>query len=111
MKARSCSYAILLTKGAGGGGGGGGGGGAAQVLGNVVRYKGGEYRTLTGFNPNSRSVACERSPRVIPAGWSVAPDNSESRDVIEKYPWNAHVLVVSNGNSVIIPLGSFCSRD
>ena len=92
--AGNCSLAVLLTKG-----GAAAAGDEAHVSGNIVKYKGGEYRTLTGFNPNSRSVSCENSARIIPAGWSVAPDDADSRHVIEKYPWNTHVLVVSNGKS------------
>merc|ERR1712072_1036926 len=64
---------------------------------NTVTYKGKVYRALDNANPTSRSTGCQSKYMTVPAGWSIAPDHADSIEVIKKYPWSTHLMVVSNG--------------
>ena len=68
-----------------------------RVSGNTVIYNGKTYRTLTGMPPNGRQYGCERSPTIVPSGWRIARDNTDTLAVIRRWPWNTHVVFTDSG--------------
>ena len=71
----------------------------------IVVYNGNTYKTLADWDNNDYNVTCQNSGYggksyiELPNGWSIAPDNQDSIQVIKSKAWKTHVLVVSNGNS------------
>ena len=83
---------------------------------NMVVYNGNTYKTLADWDKNDSNATCQNSGYggqnyiELPNGWSIAPDNQDSIQVIKSKAWRTHVLVVSNGNSygtAIYSQGSF----
>jgi hypothetical protein len=69
-----------------------------------ISYKGQQYRTLTGFNPNDPHGAPEAGgcdieyTASIPKGWRIAPADADSIKVVGMYDWGVDVLVLEDGS-------------
>ena len=70
---------------------------AGSWLDGAVVYKNRVFAALDGTNYASTSVGCQETYMMIPPGWMLAPDDSQSLEVIENYPWGAYAMVVASG--------------
>ena len=63
-----------------------------------VLHGGNVFAALDGVDPNQRNIsyACQNSFVSIPQGWSLAPDDALSLEVIKAYPWGASFMLLSN---------------
>ena len=97
-----------------------------NVKGNIVEYKGSQYRTLSGLSPTARQWITETgisNPLGIngqpakkpdsawgwrmPPGWKLAPFNKESWEVARKFPWGTGFMVVGDDQTGLgSPLGN-----
>ena len=66
---------------------------------NAVEYNGRVYRTLAGTSPFDTDFYCQNYYLALPAGWSLAEDNADSRYVIGKYRWGTSLMVIASGRS------------
>jgi hypothetical protein len=65
---------------------------------NMVVYNGNTYKTLADWDKNNNGLACQNYWIAIPDGWSIAPDNQDSIQVIKSKSFNTGVLAVKGGN-------------
>jgi hypothetical protein len=67
------------------------------MSGNTVSYNGSFYSTLANVAVNSSSKLCQSNAIAMPAGWTLAPDNSDTRYVISYYRWSTDAVVLASG--------------
>jgi hypothetical protein len=66
----------------------------------TVSYNGNLYKTLYPVQAENQSVSgCQIFSRQLPPGWSLAPDNEESRMVVASFPWGTRCLILGSGRS------------
>jgi len=66
----------------------------------VLFYNGTLYRSLSeNWEYNSSSYICQTEYMQLPNGWSIAPNNDDSKYVISNYRWSTAVMVLSDGSS------------
>jgi hypothetical protein len=64
-----------------------------------VDYNGFSYAALDLQRyPGSQETYCQNYYLPLPAGWSVAPHNSDSIAVIALYPWGTQVMSLQDGS-------------
>eukprot|EP00285_Hemiselmis_virescens_P011749 CAMPEP_0173393108 /NCGR_PEP_ID=MMETSP1356-20130122/21915_1 /TAXON_ID=77927 ORGANISM="Hemiselmis virescens, Strain PCC157" /NCGR_SAMPLE_ID=MMETSP1356 /ASSEMBLY_ACC=CAM_ASM_000847 /LENGTH=1129 /DNA_ID=CAMNT_0014351075 /DNA_START=21 /DNA_END=3410 /DNA_ORIENTATION=+ len=64
-----------------------------------VMYKGYPYAVLDKTKPDDPVAHCQRSYVALPSGWSIAPNDANSKAVIAAHPWGTHVVFVRDGTS------------
>ena len=77
---------------------------------NSVWHNGYNYAALDKTNPASKKIGCQTSYIALPAGWTIAPNNADSSNVISQYPWGTAVMVLADGASYWTRTGSFLSN-
>lgn len=95
-----------------------------NVKGNIVEYKGSQYRTLSGLNPREAGTRaqCELGSYnpwgrgkmqarygargedtgwgwKMPPGWKLAPFNKKSYEVATKFPWGTTLMVIGDSEA------------
>lgn len=64
----------------------------------VLSYNGNLYRALSeNWAYDSKSMSCQTDFLNIPDGWTIAPNNDDSKYVISNYTWTTAVMVVRDG--------------
>ncbi len=63
-----------------------------------VAYRGYSYAALdVTVEPRSNDTFCQDSYLSLPAGWRIAPDDTDSIRVAASFPWGTHVMVLEGG--------------
>jgi hypothetical protein len=58
-----------------------------------------KYALLDGTNPNDGNMGCQNGGALmVPAGWSLAPEDATSAAAAAAYPFGAAVVLVATGN-------------
>jgi len=70
-----------------------------DVASNSVVYKGLKYMTLDAVNPNDNSTGCQTTPIQLPAGFQLATNTLDSRQVIALYRWGTSCVNLADGTS------------
>ena len=61
-------------------------------------YNGYYYSTLGDVDIFGYSFSCQDNKISLPSGWTIAPDDADSQQVIVSYPWSTNYLLTS-GNA------------
>lgn len=66
----------------------------------VLFYNGKLYRALSeNWEYNSSSYQCQTAYLPLPDGWTIAPNDNDSKHVISNYRWSTAVMVLNDGTS------------
>eukprot|EP01035_Chromulina_nebulosa_P003955 gene3955-5399_t len=64
---------------------------------NTITSNGVVYSTLSDVSITSTVSTCQNYWLTLPAGWAIAPDTPEVRNILVQYPWSTDVLVLASG--------------
>lgn len=82
-----------------------------------ITHSGFIYRTLDTVRINSTEAECQFDPLPLPDDWEIAPPTSDIiRNVVGKYNWGCHALILNDGMGYCTLLkgefsGQLCSRN
>ena len=64
----------------------------------MVVYNANTYKTLSDWDKNSNNHDCQNNWMTIPNGWSLAPNNQDSINVIKSKNWSTAVVAIEGGH-------------
>jgi hypothetical protein len=81
---------------------------AALGITNFVNVAGVRFATLDDVVPDTIDLGCQQTKTVLPAGWTLARQGTNTMLAIMSYRWGTNCLVLSDGTSWYTDLGTTC---
>ena len=64
-----------------------------------VVFNGKKYMTLDNVDPEQSVAGCQTEPLPLPAGFRIAKNDANARNVTVSYKWGTHCIVLADGSS------------